>query len=66
MLKTSAGSLLLTPTDCIKDRLASFFYWNDRQALEQALLVAKNHPIHLEDLKRWAKEEKLEDFLSKI
>ncbi|HAB99957.1 MAG TPA: hypothetical protein DCE71_09065 [Parachlamydiales bacterium] len=71
MLKTSTGSLLLlSPTDCVKDRLASFFHWNDKQALEQALLVAKNHPIHLEDLKRWAKEEKfekkLEDFLNKI
>ncbi len=71
MLKTSTGSLLLlSPTDCVKDRLTSFFHWNDRQALEQALLVAKNHPIHLEDLKRWAKEEKfekkLEDFLNKI
>jgi hypothetical protein len=58
MLSTRAGSLqLLTPTDSVKDRLASYFYWSDEQALEQALLVAKNHKIDLKDLKRWAKEE---------
>lgn len=58
MLHTSSGSLqLLTPTDSVKDRLASYFYWSDEQALEQALLVAENHKIDLKDLKRWAKEE---------
>ncbi len=44
-------------TDSVKDRLASYFYWNDQQALEQALLVAKNNQIDLKNLKRWAKEE---------
>ncbi len=67
-LKTSTGSLrLLSPTDCVKDRLASFFHWNDAQALEQALMVAENHFIDLIDLKRWAKKEgfekKLREFL---
>ena len=57
-LNTPAGSLkLLTPTDSVKDRLASYFYWNDEQALEQALLVAKNNTINLKDLRLWAKEE---------
>ena len=29
-LTTPLGPLqLLTPTDCVKDRLASFFHWND-------------------------------------
>lgn len=70
-LKTSTGSLrLLSPTDCVKDRLASFFHWNDPQALEQSLMVAENHPIDLKDLKRWAKaegfEKKFEKFLRKI
>lgn len=71
VLKTSAGSLqLLSPTDCVKDRLASFFHWNDAQGLEQALMVAENHFIDVKDLKRWAKaegfEKKLEEFLQKI
>lgn len=71
MLSTQAGSLqLLTPTDSAKDRLAAYFYWDDEQALEQALLVAKNHKIDLKNLKRWAKEEgflsKLERFLKQL
>lgn len=71
VMKTSFGSLqLLTPTDCVKDRLASFFHWNDKQALEQALLVAEDHAIDLKDLRRWAKtegySEKLKDFLKFI
>ncbi len=69
-LKTSIGNLkLLTPTDCIKDRLAAFFHWDDEQALEQALLVAKNYTINLPDLKRWATTEgylkKLAQFLER-
>ncbi len=70
-LQTSAGSLrLLFPTDCVKDRLSSFFHWNDSQALEQALMVAENHSIDLKDLKRWAKaegfEKKLSEFLKHL
>lgn len=31
-LTTPAGRLkLLTPTDCVKDRLAAYFHWNDEQ-----------------------------------
>jgi hypothetical protein len=59
-----SGSLqLLSPTDSVKDRLASYFYWNDEQALEQALLVANNNKIDLKDIKRWAKAE---GFLSRF
>lgn len=70
-LKTPTGSLqLLTPTDCVKDRLCAFFYWNDEQAFEQAILVAKAHPINLSNLKRWAivegHQEKLGRFLKKL
>ena len=33
--KTNLGSIkLLTPTDCVKDRLSAFFYWDDEQSLE--------------------------------
>ncbi len=55
---TETGRLrLLTPTDCVKDRLAAYFYWNDTMALEQALLVAGEQPIDIADLRRWAKAE---------
>ncbi len=56
--ETGVGRLrLLSPTDCVKDRLAAFFYWNDTMALEQALLVAKEQPIDVADLRRWANLE---------
>lgn len=70
-LNTTSGTLkLLTPTDCVKDRLASFFHWNDQQALEQAILVAKDYPIEINDVKNWAKAEghqvKFDLFLEKL
>ena len=70
-LKTSSGMLqLLSPTDCVKDRLASYFHWNDQQAVEQARLVAESHQIDVKNLKQWAKlegfSEKLDQFLKSI
>jgi hypothetical protein len=66
-VNTSTGSLqLLSPTDCVKDRLASFFHWDDIQGLEQALMVAKNHFIDLKDLKLWATKEGFEKKLDKF
>jgi hypothetical protein len=48
---------LLSPTDCVKDRLAAFYDWNDRQSLEQALLVCKSNPVDLREIERWSKKE---------
>jgi hypothetical protein len=48
---------LLSVTDCVKDRLTAFYHWEDRQALEQAALVASDHPVDLEEVKRWSKAE---------
>lgn len=51
----STGTLrLLTPTDCIKDRLAHYYHWGDRQGLEQALMVAVAETIDLDEIERWA------------
>ncbi len=59
---TAAGLLrLLSPTDCVKDRLAAFFHWNDRQALEQALLVALDQEVDLNDLQTWSASEEHEE-----
>jgi hypothetical protein len=41
----------------VKDRLAAFFHWNDREALEQAILVARAQPIDMRDIRRWSKAE---------
>lgn len=61
-LKLATGILkTLSPTDCIKDRLAAFYHWNDLQSLEQALLVAKAQNVDLKEIERWSKAEKMAD-----
>lgn len=58
--ETPTGLLrLLTPTDCVKDRLAAYFHWNDRQALEQAVMVANAQAVNLDDIRRWATAENM-------
>lgn len=51
------GLLLLTATDCVKDRLAAFYHWNDRQALEQACLVAIAQKVDVREIKKWSAQE---------
>ena len=56
------GSIvLLRPTDCVKDRLAAYFHWNDEQSLKQALLVAKSQKINLDEIRKWSVREKRQD-----
>jgi hypothetical protein len=58
-LKTKYGVLkLLTPTDCIKDRLAAYYHWDDMQSLQQSIWVAKQNEIDFDDLEDWSKKEK--------
>lgn len=61
---------LLTPTQCVMDRLAAYFHWNDLQSLDQALMVASSHPVNLSRLEEWAKREganeKLETFKKRL
>ena len=69
-LTTPYGTLrLLSPTDCIKDRLAAYYHWNDTQSLIQAIQVASKHPIDMEELREWSANEraleKFEHFKSK-
>lgn len=70
-MKTKAGCLrLLPPTECVMDRLSAYFHFRDPQALEQALLVAKAHPVKLSVVKKWSKDEgelkKYEEFVRRI
>jgi len=54
----STGTLkVLSATDCVKDRLCAFYFWNDLQGLEQAILVAKSQTVDLKEIKRWSKVE---------
>ena len=48
---------LLTPTQCVMDRLAAFYHWDDTQSLAQALLVATLHDVDMEYIAEWSIEE---------
>jgi hypothetical protein len=45
---------LLSPTDCVKDRLAAYYHWNDRQSLDQAILVCRATDVDLVEVERWS------------
>jgi hypothetical protein len=63
-LETAHGTVeTLAPTDCVLDRLMHYYHWNDEQALEQALLVARSQKIDLRRIRDVSKSEgKLEAF----
>lgn len=48
---------LLSPTDCVKDRLAAYYHWNDRSSLEQAVLVCRDQDVDLREVRRWSLNE---------
>jgi hypothetical protein len=48
---------ILTPTQCVMDRLAAFYHWDDQQALAQAVLVADLHQVNIESIRDWSEEE---------
>lgn len=66
-LRFDTGSLrLLSPTDCVKDRLAGYYHWQDRQSLEQAVMVAVSRPVDLVEIERWSKIEGYADKYKEI
>ena len=57
-IETPLGTIkLLHPTDSVKDRLVSFYHWNDKQGLEQALSICLEHKIDLVEVKKWSNRE---------
>lgn len=52
---------LLSPTQCVMDRLAAFYHWKDRQSLQQAIMVAKRHPVKLKAIEVWSGKEGMSD-----
>jgi hypothetical protein len=53
-METDQGTLkLLTPTDCVKDRMAGYLHWGDEQNFQQAVYVAKRQPIDWDSLATW-------------
>jgi hypothetical protein len=52
---------LLSPTDCVKDRLAAYYHWNDRPSLDQAILVCRATKVDLREVRRWSLNEGMRD-----
>lgn len=48
---------MLSPTQCVMDRLAAWFHWNDHRSLIHALWICEKQPINLSKIKRWAEKE---------
>jgi hypothetical protein len=50
---------LLSPTDCVRDRLAHFYHWDDFTALKAAVAVAaaKTDDIDMDLLRSWSERE---------
>lgn len=48
---------ILNPTDCVRDRLASFIHFKARECLDQALLVARRHRVDLGKIRKWCAQE---------
>ena len=41
----------------VLDRLAAFYHWRDRQGLDQAVLVAAQQVVDLDEIERWSVRE---------
>jgi hypothetical protein len=50
-------TLVLSPTDSCRDRLAAFYHWNDRQSLAVAVSIALVNRLNLATIRRWSTTE---------
>ena len=59
LVRGDAQLRILTITDCVKDRLAHFFFWDDFTALRAAVAVAQAHrdSVDGDELKKWTAAE---------
>jgi hypothetical protein len=63
-IQFETGTLrVISPTDCVKDRLCAYYFWGDLQGLEQAVMVAEINQVDIGEIERWSKREnKLPEF----
>lgn len=61
---------IYSPTDCIRDRLASYIHFKARECLDQAVLVAQRFPFDHKKVKSWCASEgapqAFDDLLKKL
>lgn len=61
-IETKYGKvILLSPTQCVMDRLAWFYHNKDRQCLDQAVMVASTQSVNLSKIEKWSKTEDASD-----
>ena len=66
-LKFRTGELrIISPTESVKDRLAAYYFWNDLQSLEQAVMIFRQNDIDLEEVERWSRVEDKLDLYKKF
>ena len=56
----------LSATDCVKDRLANYYHWKDLQCLDQAIMVATDAVIDMEEVERWSRHEGMAEEFERI
>lgn len=57
-IETATGILrIISPTDCVKDRLTWYYHDADTECLRQAVLVARHRVIDIDEIERWSKVE---------
>lgn len=52
---------IFSPTDSVRDRLASFIHFKAKDCLDQAIMIAKKHPVNFKKIESWCKKEGGED-----
>lgn len=61
---------ILSPTDCVKDRLATYIHFKALEGLDQAVLVAQTQDVNHASIKKWCKNERadwaFDDFLKRL
>jgi hypothetical protein len=53
----NAEALSLSATDSCRDRLAAFFYWDDRVSFDAALQIARRNRVDMRKITRWSTAE---------
>ena len=62
VIESAEGYLkLLTPTHSVMDRLAAWYHWNDGQSLEQAIMVANNYTVDMDEIESWSETEGMKE-----
>ncbi len=61
---------IYSPTDSVRDRLASFIHFKANDCLDQAIMIAKKHPVNFKKIQAWCKKENgeaaFQEFLRKL